>query len=78
MSREQSKVIETKVKAALKKGPRSKKEIGKEAEVEDKVLTQILQKLRRRGEIQVRKDDTWALATVQICPNCKGRGWVNK
>jgi len=68
---------EASIERALTKGPRSNKELRTELGVEDKTLTRTLQRLRRRGVLKVIKN-RWVLSTVQICPTCEGRGWVNE
>jgi len=67
--------VERSVQTALKKGPKSNRELRRETGTEDKKLTRTLQRLRRRGVLRVVKG-RWALTSVRICPKCGGKGWV--
>lgn len=71
--------METKLKKILKTGPKTNRELRSELEIAptqfDPKLDRALQKLRKDGKIRV-VQRRWALATVETCPTCKGKGWV--
>jgi CRP-like cAMP-binding protein len=69
--------VERSVQTALRKGPKSNKQLREETGTEDKKLTRTLQRLRRRGVLRVVKG-RWALTSVKICPKCGGKGWIKQ
>jgi predicted HTH transcriptional regulator len=71
--------MEDKVQKALKKGPKTNKELREELKLStdnyDSKLDQTLQKLRKQGKLRV-INGRWSLVSFDICPTCEGRGWV--
>lgn len=75
----QDPVSERAVIHALQHGPRSNKELrtqlGLDSKNYDPRLDRTLQQLRKEGKIHI-VGQRWAHKTVQRCPTCEGRGWV--
>lgn len=69
--------VERSIQQALKDSPKSNKELRSATGADERVLTRSLQRLRRRGKLQVVKG-RWTLATIKVCPKCEGRGWVKE
>jgi hypothetical protein len=71
------------VKALLLEGPKTKKELKEKLEkMEGKGsvtehLTVTLQKLKKQGKIKI-LEDRWVLSGIDVCPCCKGQGWIEK
>lgn len=62
---------------ALKSGPKaiSKLKALLPEEETNKALARTLQRLRRQGKIKLVKGQ-WAVETIEVCPQCGGKGWV--
>jgi hypothetical protein len=69
-----------KIKRSLSNGPKTNKELRAELTGADpKLVSKLdrdLQKGRKAGTFKVIQRK-WALSTVQTCPCCKGKGWVD-
>lgn len=68
------------VREALAKEPQSNRKLretlGLSSEKFDPKLDRKLQEMRKNGEIRL-VNNRWALATVEKCPACGGKGWVH-
>jgi hypothetical protein len=75
-----SDVTEQDVASALKKGPKSNKEIRAALSLDtgkyDQRLDRELQRLRKTGKLKL-LNGRWTLATTAECPTCGGKGWVS-
>ena len=73
--------MEEKIQEALKKGPRTNRELrsdlGLKGSGYDAKLDRALQKMRKEGKIKVDKN-RWIGLSVSICSACGGKGWVRK
>jgi len=72
--------MEEKIQEALKKGPRTNRELRADLGMKggyDAKLDRTLQKMRKEGKIKVDKN-RWIGLTVSICDKCGGKGWVKK
>jgi len=68
--------VEQSIQGALRLRPKGSKELRQELGMDNRELSRTLQRLRRRGALQV-LDGRWALTSVQQCPECEGRGWIH-
>lgn len=73
--------MEEQIKDALKKGPKTNRELrgdlGIKAKSYDAKLDRMLQKMRKDGKIKAVKG-RWYDTTFVTCPGCGGKGWVKK
>lgn len=75
--------MEEKIQEALKKGPRTNRELRADLGIKggkggyDAKLDRTLQKMRKEGKIKVDKS-RWIGLSVSICSTCDGKGWVRK
>jgi len=60
---------------ALKRGPKSRREIKEELGVEDSHLDKILRELVREGKIRA-SSRRWVLTSSKTCHTCGGSGWI--
>ena len=79
MKEKTEEVTEQSVAAALKKGPKSNKEIrallNLDTQKYDQKLDRELQRLRKAGKLKL-FNGRWTLTTTAACPTCGGKGWV--
>lgn len=73
--------MEEKIQDALKKGPKTNRELrgdlGIKAKSYDAKLDRTLQKMRKDGKIRADKG-RWFVTSLQTCPHCGGKGWIKK
>lgn len=69
-----------KIEKSLEHGPRTNKQLrddlGLTKTKPDPKLDRTLQKMRREGVVSAAKG-RWFGLTVQVCPTCSGKGWVD-
>lgn len=72
--------MEEKIKEALKTKPLTNRELrsalGLKASTDAK-LDRTLQKMRKAGTIKAVRG-RWEDASIKVCPNCDGKGWVQE
>jgi hypothetical protein len=67
---------EKKIKKALRKGPKTSRELDQELKLKgDPALGKLLRKMKRAGDIKT-KGNRWYDASFSVCPHCEGKGWV--
>jgi hypothetical protein len=73
--------MEEQVRKVLKKGPKTNRELredlGLDTKSYDQKLDRTLQKLRKEGKLVILQG-RWSLASIEACPTCHGRGWIDK
>lgn len=70
--------MEAQIQKALKKGPRTNRELRTDLGIRgtyDAKLDRALQRMRKDGKIKADKG-RWFTTSVQVCPSCDGKGWV--
>jgi hypothetical protein len=70
-------VLEKETIKVLKSGPKSISKLKTllPGEETNEALARTLQRLRRQGKIKLVKGQ-WAVSTIEVCPQCGGKGWV--
>lgn len=72
-------MLETQVSEMLKAGPKSNKEmraaLGLSTQHYDQRLDRSLQQMRKEGKLKL-LNGRWVVASTDVCPTCKGKGWV--
>jgi hypothetical protein len=81
--REDTAATELEVEVELKNGPKTKSALARRSVVtgeklaNDPKLGSALARLQRKGRVTV-QNGRWALAGFKLCPQCKGKGWIEE